>query len=414
MNAIRQPFKISAYTAPAGKVWTDEEINKLLVAAAIVFVAFLSIILIQTSWQLPFPKRNGISVLGNDFFNFWTYGQSAFSRDPGAFYDWPTYDRYQEAIGVDAVGHNWSYPPSIMLLTAPFGYLSYVTSLVVFTLVSIVVFVLVARSDLRDPKLVALALVSPAAMHCLNSGQSSLLTAAVILAAWRLLDKRPIVAGILIGCLSLKPQVALMFPFMLLATQRWRVIASAAVTCIAIAALTTALFGFKVWEQFIYLGIPAQNLVLTDPTLDSAAMMPTILMTFRRFGLSYDLSMAVQLVFSVGAVVALLWAFRRPHDVNDRRMFAVFAACTVCASPYLLIYDLVPLTVAAIFLMKEDRSGGVPKLLLLLIYWLAFLQLALGDHLRMAGPAFLVPVLIAYLIADLRDQRSHAIQPITT
>ncbi|MDF2119362.1 glycosyltransferase family 87 protein [Roseiarcaceae bacterium H3SJ34-1] len=394
------------------KVWTDEDINKLLVAAAVVSVAFLSIMLIQVSWQLPFPRTHGGSVVGNDFFNFWTYGQSAFSSDPGAFYNYPTYDLYQKAIGVDEVGHNWSYPPSIMLLTAPFGYLSYVTSLVLFTLLSIVVFIWVARGDLHDWKLVALALVSPAAMHCLNSGQSSLLTAAVILAAWRLLDKRPILAGILIGCLSLKPQVALMFPFMLLATQRWRVIASAAATCIAIAALTTVLFGFKVWEQFVYLGIPGQNLVLTDPTLDSAAMMPTILMTFRRFGLSYDLSMAIQLVFSAAAVMALLWAFRRPHDVGDRRLFAVFTACTVCASPYLLIYDLVPLTVAAIFLMQEDRCAGVPKLLLLLIYWLPFLQLAMGDHLRMAGPAFLVPVLVGYLIADMRGQRS--IQPIVT
>lgn len=398
---------------PPNRVWTDEDINKLLAAAAIITVAFLAIMLVQTTWHFPFPRTHGGSVIGNDFFNFWTYGQSAFSRDPGAYYHWPTYNLYQKTIGVDEVGHNWSYPPSIMLLTAPFGYLSYVTSLVVFTLVSIVVFILVARGDLQDWKLVALALVSPAAMHCLNSGQSSLLTAAVILAAWRLLDKRPIVAGLLIGCLSLKPQVALMFPFMLLATQRWRVIASAAVTCFAIAALTSVLFGFKVWEQYIYQGIPAQNLVLTDPTLDSAAMMPTILMTFRRFGLSYDLSMAVQLVFSAAAVVALLWAFRRPHDVNDRRMFAMFAACTVCASPYLLIYDLVPLTVAAIFLMKEERSAGVPKLLLLLIYWLPFLQLAMGDHLRMAGPAFLVPVLIAYLVAGLRDRPWRAAAPVT-
>jgi len=397
---------------PQSKVWSDEDINKLLVAAAIIWVAFLAIMLIQTTWQFPFPRTHGGSVIGNDFFNFWTYGQSAFSRDPGAFYDWPTYDLYQKASGVDEVGHNWSYPPSIMLLTAPFGYLSYTTSLVVFTLVSVVVFVWVALGELH-PKLVALALVSPAAMHCLNSGQSSLLTAAVILLVWRMLDKRPILAGVLIGCLSLKPQVALMFPFMLLATQRWKVIASAAVTCIAIALLTGVLFGFKVWEQFIQFGIPWQNHVLTDPTLDSAAMMPTILMTFRRFGLSYDVSMAVQLVFSAAAVAVLVWAFRRPHDVNDKRLFALFTAATVCASPYLLIYDLVPLTVAAIFLMKEDRAGGVPKLLLLLIYWLAFLQLAMGDHLRMAGAAFLVPVLIGYLIVDLRDQRSPTIQPVT-
>jgi hypothetical protein len=369
--------------------------------------------LIQTTWQWPFPRTHLDSVVGNDFFNFWTYGQSAFSRDPGAFYDWPTYNLYQKAISVDEVGHNWSYPPSIMLLTAPFGYLSYTTSLVVFTLVSIVVFIWVALGELH-PKLAALVLVSPAAMYCLNSGQSSLLTAAIILLVWRMLDKRPILAGVLIGCLSLKPQVALMFPFMLLATQRWRVIASAAVTCIVIALLTGVLFGFKVWEQFILLGIPWQNRVLTDPTLDSAAMMPTILMTFRRFGLSYDLSMAAQLVFSAAAVAALLWAFLRPHDVNDKRLFAIFTACTVCASPYLLIYDLVPLTVAAIFLMREDRSGGVPKLLLLLIYWLAFLQQATGDHLRMAGAAFLVPVLIGYLIIDLRGPRSQAIEPVAT
>ena len=40
--------------------------------------------------------------------------------------------------------------------------------------------------------------------------------------AW--LDRRPVAAGVLIGLLTLKPQLGILFPVMLIASARWRVL----------------------------------------------------------------------------------------------------------------------------------------------------------------------------------------------
>lgn len=52
-------------------------------------------------------------------------------------------------------------------------------------------------------------------------GQNSFLTAALLGGSLLLLDKRPIVAGVLIGLLSYKPQFGLLIPLVLVATGRW-------------------------------------------------------------------------------------------------------------------------------------------------------------------------------------------------
>jgi len=351
------------------------------------------------------------TVLGCDFFNFWAYGQSAFSSDPGAFYNWPAYSQYQTALGVDHIGHNWSYPPNILLLTAPFGLLSYGTSLVVWTVSTIMLFLAVLHKKLSIPSLIALVLFSPAALNTLISGQSSLLTTTIILGAWCLLDCRPILAGVLIGLLSFKPQVALMFPVILIAMRRWPTFAAAAATTLAIGAATTILFGPNVWLQYVQFGLPYQNAVLTDPDMLSAPYMPTLLMSFREFGWSYSHAMAAQALFSLGAIAIVFWAFRFYAEANKNLLFLLFAACTVCASPYLLIYDLMPLTLAVVMSLAR-RDSRLPQLLLFGVFFLPTLNQTFGA-LHIGGAALIIPVLITHLVLELvkSKPRDNASRP---
>jgi alpha-1,2-mannosyltransferase len=60
------------------------------------------------------------------------------------------------------------------------------------------------------------------------------------------LDKRPIVAGVLIGLLAYKPQFGLLVPLVRVATGRWTVMVAAAATVAAACVARLLLFGLEV------------------------------------------------------------------------------------------------------------------------------------------------------------------------
>ena len=69
-----------------------------------------------------------------------------------------------------------------------------------------------------------LALAFPAVLVNLGHGQNGFLTAALLGGALVVLDRRPIVAGILFGLLVYKPQFGLMIPLALVAGGHWRTV----------------------------------------------------------------------------------------------------------------------------------------------------------------------------------------------
>src|SRR4029077_13184374 len=81
-----------------------------------------------------------------------------------------------------------------------------------------------------DPLWLVLALAFPAVFINLGHGHNGFLTAALIGAALLVLDRRPIVAGILFGVMSYNPLFGVMIPLVLMVTGRWRAFASAGAT----------------------------------------------------------------------------------------------------------------------------------------------------------------------------------------
>ena len=78
------------------------------------------------------------------------------------------------------------------------------------------------------------------------------MTAALAGFALLWLDRRPLAAGILIGLLAIKPHLALLFPLALVAEGRWRSIAAAAATVLALVAASLAAFGWAEWAAFLH------------------------------------------------------------------------------------------------------------------------------------------------------------------
>jgi hypothetical protein len=381
-----------------------EALRALAVLGGFALLATAAAYLYAVQWNHAIPRDGSTLVVGRDFLNFWMYGRAAWLPDPGRWYDVTLYQHELAALLGDGYpGQNWSYPPSVMLLAAPFGAIGYLPALGLWTLAGLAVFLAAARRQRDDTTAFVAAALSPAVIFCVISGQSSLLTAAMLLGIFAWLDRRPVAAGVLIGLLTLKPQLGVLFPFFLIASARWTVFASAAVTTLALAGVTAALFGMDVWLAFITQGLPVQNIVLSDPQRIATPYYPTVFMNLRGLDLPYAAAMAVQSVFTIAAVALVCWLGLARRGAGRLETAALFLACSVAAVPYLLSYDTLALCVAAVALLATGNLDTRGQWLVRLVYWLPLLQVGLGQ-LHIPGPALIAPLFAVYLAARLRTR----------
>jgi Glycosyltransferase family 87 len=388
---------------PAFEDSKDREFFRDLAVLAVAMFAIAAVGYLATvDWATTFPRDSSTLIVGRDFLNIWMYGRAALEPDPGRLYDIATYNRELQALlGPGYPGQNWPNPPSFFLISLPFGVLNFYPALLCWLALGVVLFVAAARREGADWRVLIPVVFSPAAMFCVISGQSSFLSGAALIMIFGWLDRRPVLAGALIGLLTVKPQLGLLFPFMLVASGRWRAFGSAAVTALALIALTALLFGPEVWVDFVTKSLPNQRAVLSDPNVVTAPFHATVFMNLRGLGASYDLSTTIQGIFALLAIGSAMWAFRFARDGDIRELRALFFACAACTSPYLGIYDLLPLTFAAVALLGSGRLDQAGRRLVQLVFWLPMLQLAFGE-LRIPGPALIAPAFAAYLLMRLK------------
>ena len=353
-----------------------------------------------TSGTWPFPRDKATLVLGRDFLNLWMYGRAVGDVDPARFYDTATYNgELARLLGPLYPGQNWPNPPTALVVMAPFGLLAYFPALIAWFATGFLAFYLAGRREVCDARVLAVVLVSPAALLCVISGQSSFLTTAALLAIFAGLDKRPVIAGLLIGLLTVKPQLGVLFPFVLIASGRWRVFCWAAVTALALIAMSVALGGQESWHDYIVKALPLQGEVLGDAAGTAVPFQPTVFMNVRGL-VGNRIGEAIQLAFAIAAVTAVAAAFRYRNGSDIRLLQGLFFACTVSASPYMGAYDLLPLTFAAVALLADEKLDETGRRLAQLVFWTPALQLLFGN-LQIPGPGFIAPVFAAYLLLRL-------------
>ena len=169
----------------------------------------------------------------------------------------------------------------------------------------------------------------------------------------RLLDRRPVLSGILLGLLSFKPHLGLLIPFALLAGRLWIPFVSATMTVLILAGLSVAIWGVGLWSA--YLGQDAVSMALAFLERGSGAltvMMLTPFMAARLLGLGVGAGYAAQLICALIAFVSVVWSFRLGEDRNLQ--FATLATGTFLFSPYLHNYDMAMLMGALIFLFEDS------------------------------------------------------------
>jgi hypothetical protein len=379
----------------------DAEFTRaLLLLGGAMFALSLLAYFCTTNWTWPFPRDRVTLVLGRDFLNLWMYGRAVFDIDPARFYDLATYNHeLARLLGPGYPGQNWPNPPTALAVMAPFGLLGYFPALIAWFAAGLFAFYLAGRREVSDRRILLTILVSPAALLCVISGQSSFLTTAALLVIFASLDSRPVIAGVLIGLLTIKPQLGVLFPFALMASGRWRVFLSAAITTLTLIAISVGLGGQEIWQDYLVKALPLQREVLGDAAGTAMPFHPTVFMNVRGL-VGNRIGEAIQLAFAIAAVSAVAAAFRFRSRSDPRLLQALFFACIVCASPYMGGYDLLPLTFAAVALLAEGKLDNRGRRLAQLVFWMPALQLLFGN-LQLPGPGFIAPVFAGYLLLKL-------------
>lgn len=332
-----------------------------------------------------------------DFANYWTAGKlilagrTADLFGPHAIY----FAHLTKAFGPDFPWHNWSYPPHYLLLVWPLGLFGYKTAMMLFLAVTGAFFVWAARPfGGRDNSLVWIAII-PFVAHNLWVAQNGFLFAGCALAALALRDSRPLLAGVFLGLLTIKPQLGVFFPFLLLAERRWLVIASAAVTTIFLVGLSAAIFGVDAWRGYLAEVIPYQTFVMRELQGTFLAMLTSIYGMLRNWGISADTALALHVVVAIPAAVITIAAFFLGRSDRDRSVLLLVA--TFVVTPYALTYDLGLLT-GALALLANSRIGQSSRtgLLIALAMLLPVIMMPLGEaHLTIAPLLIMIMFVMA-------------------
>src|SRR6516164_409297 len=132
------------------------------------FVAVAIVYIHNSKFASPI-SGNGISlVVGRDFLDFWMYGRAAHMAQPWRWYDITAYNHaLSSLLGTAYLGRIWSYPPSVMLVAAPFGLIGFLPALLLWTICGLLILAVVIMRRTGEPFALIAVLASPAAFFCL-------------------------------------------------------------------------------------------------------------------------------------------------------------------------------------------------------------------------------------------------------
>ncbi len=195
--------------------------------------------------------RNGKPV-GTDFSNVYAAGSLTWQGRPADAYQPALQHAAEKAVfgGREVPFYGWHYPPFFFAVAVLVAAVPYAFGLAIWLAASFAAYLAAMRAILPRRETWLIAAAFPAVIVNIGHGQNGFLTAALLGGALHWLDRRPWLAGVLIGCLAYKPQFGVLIPVALLAGGRWSTIAAAAATVAALVAVSFATLGGGVWHAF--------------------------------------------------------------------------------------------------------------------------------------------------------------------
>ena len=319
------------------------------------------------------PGALGDAITVRDYLNVWAAGQlNALGRMDILFHPTLYIEWLRSIFGPELVLHTWSYPPTMVFVAIPFAMLPVVPGFAAWLSGTLAILLGMLRACRLSPRICLAVLLSPAVIENALAGQNGALTSAMLEGGLLLVDRRPVLAGVLFGFLTAKPQIGLLVPVCLLASRRWLTIASAVVTSLLLVAASSLAFGFSSWVWYLTDVRTFMTTVILERPFGSTfqKLMATPFIFCRYLGAPLSLAYGVQAIVTACCIGVIWLAWRKPGTDTKARM-ALTASLALLATPYGYSYDTIGTAVGvAVLASMALETGFLPfEAILLAVGW---------------------------------------------
>ena len=339
--------------------------------------------------------------LGTDFSNIYVAGKYVLDGKPAAPFT-PELQHLMEKriFGPATPFYGWHYPPVFLAIAALLALLPYLPALIVWQAATLALYLasiraIVAESlspsplwgegrgegvgafnSSADPphpttlRAVDLspagrgeivrnywlpALAFPAVFINIAHGHNGFLTAALFGGGLLLLDRRPVISGVLLGLLCYKPQFGILIPLALAAGSYWRAFIAAGVTVAILVAASWLTFGAETWAAFRDSLAFTQTAVLEEGGTGFHKIQ-SLFAALRAWHAPLPLAYGAQalLAIAVAVVVVMIW---RSGGAPAPKAAALLSGALL-VTPYVLDYDLMVMAPAIAFLAAHGIARG--------------------------------------------------------
>lgn len=331
-----------------------------------------------------------------DFISFYAASKLVLIDQPSSLYDYKklyAVEKELAYVGSDKIWA-WHYPPIFILMILPLAYMSYYFSLFLWLTTTFLGFLITAYYVIPNMSILWIVLAFPGTIINFTHGQNGFLTAALLAGGLLLLEKRPILAGILLGLLSYKPQFGILVPFALIAGKYWKTIFSTLITTMSLIVLSLLFFGSETW--LVFFSNTKWALSLIEQGMFKLWRMPTIFAGTVLLINNVYIARIFQSIMFAGAVIIIFFTwYNRKIPLSLRA--ALLVILTLLSAPYLYDYDLTVLLFPIVWLWYSpyyERNLISNKIIFMLGYAMPLLASVVASEIRIQiGPFILLGLL---------------------
>jgi hypothetical protein len=301
---------------------------------------------------------------GADFVHFYTLGHIALSRQYPQLFDQQAQHELQAQLVPDSSGDLFVpiYPPQTALIFAPFAMFSYGIAALLFAAANVLIYGVVvraawrpARSVLSDSTFVIAATAGfPPFWSLVLHGQTTAFPLAGFCLGWLALEeRRPFLAGLALGLITIKPQFGLVLAVVAVVCGEWSLVAGVLASIAAQMAVVWLVMGQAEIASYLQMlrRLPEVSAMLEPRPYQLHSIRAITNLLPSRIGTPlWALASAAAIVQAVR-----VWRLAQPVAVR----FGVLILATVLVSPHLTIYDatvlVLPLLWIGAWIAGADR-----------------------------------------------------------
>lgn len=283
--------------------------------------------------------------LAIDFLSYWAASKLVLSGHVPSVYNLTAHNDVELLVAPIGGLLPFAYPPPFLLVVTPVALAPFWLAFFLWLAVTAAIYALVVGRTGR----LSYAMAHPSVLANFLVGQNGFLTTSILAGGLRLLPENAFAGGAVMGLLVIKPQLALVLPFAMIAGREWKAIAGGALSAAAGLLIGYLAFGWVAYKGFLRM-LP----VFTDGMEKSLWPWEELASVFAALRFLHVPQAPALVVQGIIALIAIALVCRAWWLGTDERG-PVLAAATLLVPPYLFTYDALLLVIPTLWLIERRQ-----------------------------------------------------------